>query len=56
MNIIARTYVSYEEINEHAVSITVTKAGEVGFTIRFLHMFHHRHVNETRLLLCKSNR
>ena len=40
----------------HALPITITKSGEVRYSIRYLQMFHCRFASATRVLLCKSNR
>ena len=55
MKIIAKTQVSNEEFNEHALAITVIEAREAGLSISFLQTFHHRFANATRLLLCKCD-
>ena len=48
MNTIGRTYVFSEEIDKHAFSITVSKSGEVSFSIQILLM-------QYIVSLCKSN-
>ena len=59
LNTIGRTYVFSWGINKHALMITITKWGEIRYSMRFLLMFanvHHRFANATYVLLGKSNR
>ena len=42
MRTIGRTYSSSQEINKHALSITITTSKQVQFSIRSLHMLHRR--------------
>ena len=56
MNIIGRTYVSDEEINKCALSMTITTSREALFLIWFLRLFHRGvFANATRVSLCKPH-
>jgi hypothetical protein len=49
-------YVFNQEMNKHALLITITELEEGHFSIRFLLMLHHRLVNATQVSLCTMNR
>ena len=45
------------KIDKHTLLVNLTKLRKVRFSIRFLHVFHYRFANATRvILLCISNR
>ena len=48
-------YLTKKKIANLALSVTITKGGEVRFSIWFLMMLHRRFANATQVLLCKSN-
>lgn len=49
-------YLFNEDINIHALLITITKSQHVRITIRFLFTLHHKFSSITQVPLCKSNR
>ena len=42
------------KIKKHTLPIIITNTREVQFSIRFLHMFHHKFANATRALIDTS--